>query len=672
MSFHHIPQHVPSKITPYICVTHKKSNLSETPGGSAVPAAPVLSAPLIQSSQFFAKRDSTKEDIHVNNMFEIPRNEPSLHHYQQSPTDNNAHASAQLSAYKYYFVQLKYNLCFRSEEPIISNMDITTGHLILAYMEDHLKNKDRLDREWEALCAYEAEPCSTECATTPNNIKKNRFPNVIPYDHSRVVLTESTNISGSNYINASTITDHDPRTPAYIATQGPLPHTAADFWQMVWEQGSVVIVMLTRLMENGVALCHRYWPEEGSELYHIYEVRIIEGSNYITIIVKLLKIYIDNLHYSDGSGRTGTYCLIDMVLNRMDKEEAKARIQADAKDRAGLRLKLDSCIDPMDSKEHPEGSIVNIFSGKLAPASVNVENAVMIGETMLDDYKKTWPEGFNSTISKKVETMAASCKSVKIGDSKLAPVPTAMFMKDGMWICKAKSKLKRSLQIEVSRRNAGDADTTVIDGSALLWTIHWPADSSVADFIANVKKRIASYLTNSDDYLIFDRYHEYSIKSTTRDDRETRVTRKHHLLRTTKLLAQKVVLSSVENKKQLIRIICEELTEDRLFHLRNTGDHKLVVTGEDPCPIEVQNEERRTRYDLETHQEEADIIIVQQVLMCVGEALINLSAKEIDIAATLEHIRDQRVAMVKTKTQFEYVLMIIADEVHAILKAMPN
>ena len=116
-------------------------------------------------------------------------------------------------------------------------------------------------------------------------------------------------------------------------------------------------------------------------------------------------------------------------------------------------------------------------------------------------------------------------------------------MKDGMRICKAKSKLKRSLQIEASRRNAGDADATVIDGSALLWTVHWPADGSVADFIVNVKKWIASYLTNSDIYLIFDRYHEYeySIKSTTRDGRETRITRKHHLLRTTKLPAQKVV-----------------------------------------------------------------------------------------------------------------------------------
>lgn len=112
-----------------------------------------------------------------------------------------------------------------------------------------------------------------------------------------MVLNDLANVNGSDYINASTIvsplsliwkewclvvltlrsacsnqTDHDPRNPAYIATQGPLPNTAADFWQMVWEQGSVVIVNLTRLNENNTALCHRYWPEEGSELHHIYEV----------------------------------------------------------------------------------------------------------------------------------------------------------------------------------------------------------------------------------------------------------------------------------------------------------------------------------------------------------------------------------------------------------------
>ena len=96
------------------------------------------------------------------------------------------------------------------------------------------------------------------------------------------------------------------------------------------------------------------------------------------------------------------------------------------------------------------------------------------------------------------------------------------------------------------------------------------ADGSVADFIVNVKKLIASYLTNSYVYLIFNRYHEYNIKSTMRYGRETGITRKHHLLRTTKLPAQTVVLSSVENKKQLIRILCEEMTEDRLFHLQST------------------------------------------------------------------------------------------------------
>lgn len=67
-------------------------------------------------------------------------------------------------------------------------------------------------------------------------------------------------------------TDHDPRNAAYIATQGPLENTVCDFWQMIWEQGCVVIVMLTRLVENDTSMCHRYWPLEGAELYNIYEV----------------------------------------------------------------------------------------------------------------------------------------------------------------------------------------------------------------------------------------------------------------------------------------------------------------------------------------------------------------------------------------------------------------
>ncbi|CAI6347884.1 unnamed protein product [Macrosiphum euphorbiae] len=209
----------------------------------------------------------------------------------------------------------------------------------------------------------------------PDNAKKNRYINALPYDHARVVINEYANMNNSDYINASTITDHDPRNPAYIATQGPLAETSADFWQMVWEQGCVVIVMLTRLVENDVVLCHRYWPEEGSELYHIYEVHLV--SEHIWCDDYLVRsFYLKNLktgetrtvtqfhfltwpdggvpnttkallefrrkvnksfrgrscpivvHCSDGVSRTGSYCLLDMVLNRMAKGAKEIDIAA--------------------------------------------------------------------------------------------------------------------------------------------------------------------------------------------------------------------------------------------------------------------------------------------------------------------------------------------------------
>merc|ERR1712136_373778 len=120
-----------------------------------------------------------------------------------------------------------------SEEPTSTNMDISTGHMVLAYMEDHLKNKQRLEQEWVALCGYEAEPCATTIAFKTENKKKNRYPDKLPYDHNRVILNAVLNGSNSDYINASSVTDHDPRNPSYIVTQGPLAQTVADFWQMI-------------------------------------------------------------------------------------------------------------------------------------------------------------------------------------------------------------------------------------------------------------------------------------------------------------------------------------------------------------------------------------------------------------------------------------------------------
>ncbi|KAJ2858363.1 phosphotyrosine-specific ptp2-like protein [Coemansia erecta] len=84
---------------------------------------------------------------------------------------------------------------------------------------------------------------------------KNRYNNIYPFDSNRVRLRSTS----SDYINASYVSYFN--GPLYIATQGPLPATVADFWQMVWEQRVRVIVMLTRVFENGREKCHRYWPQ---------------------------------------------------------------------------------------------------------------------------------------------------------------------------------------------------------------------------------------------------------------------------------------------------------------------------------------------------------------------------------------------------------------------------
>ena len=358
------------------------------------------------------------------------------------------------------------------------------------------------------------------------------------------------------------------------------------------------------------------------------------------------------------------------AVQMFHKEESKARIQSDAKDRLDLRVKLETCIHPLNADEHPEDSIVNIVSGKIAPIKINVDDVVAIGEKMLKGFEESLPKEFYQAIPKKVTTFAAACRSLKIGDSnvydlnavysrviallssdremdirdlfshELSPVPTSMFTANGMRICKAKANLKRKLQKEVSQCDVGVVSHTVIDGSALLWTIHWPEDGTVGDFVQSVKSRVAVYLAQSDVYLIFDRYQEYSIKSTARDGRETGVSKKHHLLRTTKLPSQKSVLCSAHNKKQLIQIIFEEITQDRLYHLQSTTQHTLIVTGQGPCPIEVKMEDIRCRHDMTTYQEEADIIIVSQILKISSEAsdpCITVVSDDTDVFILLLH-----------------------------------
>ncbi|XP_029395164.1 tyrosine-protein phosphatase non-receptor type 4 isoform X2 [Mus pahari] len=119
---------------------------------------------------------------------------------------------------------------------------------------------------------YRKKPGMTmSCAKLPQNSSKNRYRDISPYDATRVLLRGNEDYINANYINmeipSSSIINQ------YIACQGPLPHTCKDFWQMTWEQGSSMVVMLTTQVERGRVKCHQYWPEPTeSSSYGCYQV----------------------------------------------------------------------------------------------------------------------------------------------------------------------------------------------------------------------------------------------------------------------------------------------------------------------------------------------------------------------------------------------------------------
>ncbi|XP_055078900.1 receptor-type tyrosine-protein phosphatase V-like isoform X2 [Periophthalmus magnuspinnatus] len=130
----------------------------------------------------------------------------------------------------------------------------------------------------------------SRAGTTEANQNKNRYPHIVPYDHCRVRLSVQNQNPYSDYINANYVpgggTERD-----FICTQGPLPHTVADFWRMVWEQNVQIIVMVTALRHKDIILCEKYWPLEPGTVQHgriqVTTVNRQQGPDYFITTIKL-------------------------------------------------------------------------------------------------------------------------------------------------------------------------------------------------------------------------------------------------------------------------------------------------------------------------------------------------------------------------------------------------
>lgn len=154
-------------------------------------------------------------------------------------------------------------------------------------LEKELREKNRIKNgfveEFEALQQQDGKLLyNRKEGDKLENKNKNRFKTILPFDHTRVILNGiRSDIIGYDYINANYIKSQDSFGKSYIATQGPLQNTIDDFWQMIWQESSKIILMITHEIEKGRPKCCKYWPEINEYVtYDCVKIKCIDRIQY--------------------------------------------------------------------------------------------------------------------------------------------------------------------------------------------------------------------------------------------------------------------------------------------------------------------------------------------------------------------------------------------------------
>ncbi|XP_058294619.1 receptor-type tyrosine-protein phosphatase mu isoform X6 [Hylobates moloch] len=140
--------------------------------------------------------------------------------------------------------------------------------------------------EYESF--FEGQSAPWDSAKKDENRMKNRYGNIIAYDHSRVRLQTIEGDTNSDYINGNYIDGYH-RPNHYIATQGPMQETIYDFWRMVWHENTASIIMVTNLVEVGRVKCCKYWPDD-TEIYKDIKVTLIETELLAEYVIRTFAV----------------------------------------------------------------------------------------------------------------------------------------------------------------------------------------------------------------------------------------------------------------------------------------------------------------------------------------------------------------------------------------------